>query len=117
MKKIGKNPRLESQFRCQVRVLTVGASLGRWKLVFFFLVLSTMADVKKQQKAKDKLAKLIQKFENKTNKDKQRLAALASLLGMKTLSSLFLLLSFFFFKKNLIFLSFFLSSFFFFRKS
>ena len=80
-----------------------------------------MADVKKQQKAKDKLAKLIQKFENKTNKDKQRLAALASFLGMKTLSSLFLLLSFFFFKKILIFslslsLSLSLSSFFFFQK-
>ena len=41
-----------------------------------------MADVKKQQKAKDKLSKLIQKFENKANKDKQRLVALASLIGM-----------------------------------
>lgn len=73
-----------------------------------------MADVKKQQKAKDKLAKLIQKFENKTNKDKQRLAALASLLGMKTLSSLFSSSFFLFLKKNLISLS--LSLFIFFQK-
>ena len=41
-----------------------------------------MADAKKQQKAKDKISKLISKFENKSQKDKQRLTALASLIGI-----------------------------------